>query len=298
MADDLNARGITTTRGGQWAPRNLSRTLGNPLYGGMLAYRGETITKLANVEPILDSDTYEAVQAKLGARKRGPRVTGRYPLSGIAALRQPGVRQARHDGRAPAHRRPAGLHLPAGNRRLRAVGARRPGRGDRAGPGAGATGRRGDGWRRCGPPTPPWTQQRAKLRGLLDDLDADMAETEAKRADTPRSMTRRREQHERNLATIAARYEATERELDELGPAAAPAPPLAPITASSGTPTPRQPTRRRSSADSACASRSCRAPARRVPRGCRSRTGGSRSPRVSPRGLTLVPPATVKIPPA
>ena len=51
MADDLNARGITTTRGGQWAPRNLSRTLGNPLYGGWLAYKGEIITKLAEVEP-------------------------------------------------------------------------------------------------------------------------------------------------------------------------------------------------------------------------------------------------------
>ena len=41
MADDLNERGITTTRGGRWAPRNLSRTLGNPLYGGWLAYKGE-----------------------------------------------------------------------------------------------------------------------------------------------------------------------------------------------------------------------------------------------------------------
>ena len=72
LADDLNARGTTTTRGGQWAPRNLSRTLGNPLYGGKLAYKGEVIGTLANVEPILDEDTYEAVQAKLGARKRGP----------------------------------------------------------------------------------------------------------------------------------------------------------------------------------------------------------------------------------
>ena len=45
MADDLNARGITTTRGGRWAPRNLSRTLGNPLYGGWLAYKGEIITQ-------------------------------------------------------------------------------------------------------------------------------------------------------------------------------------------------------------------------------------------------------------
>ena len=44
-------------------------------------------------------------------------------------------------------------------------------------------------------------------------------------------MTRRREQQERNLATLAARYQAAERELGELGPAALPAPPLEPVTA-------------------------------------------------------------------
>jgi hypothetical protein len=58
-----------------------------------------------------------------------------------------------------------------------------------------------------------------------------MAETEAKRAATPRSAARLRDQHDRNLATLAARYEATERELDGLGPAAAPAPPLPAVTA-------------------------------------------------------------------
>jgi hypothetical protein len=44
-------------------------------------------------------------------------------------------------------------------------------------------------------------------------------------------MTRHRQQQERNLATLAARYEAAERELGELGPAAAPAPPLKRLTA-------------------------------------------------------------------
>ena len=73
--------------------------------------------------------------------------------------------------------------------------------------------------------------QRAKLTGLLADLDADMAETEAKLRDIPRAMTRRREQVERNLAAMEARYEGTQRELDGLGPAAAQAPPLPAITA-------------------------------------------------------------------
>jgi len=74
-------------------------------------------------------------------------------------------------------------------------------------------------------------QQRAKLTGLLGDLDADMAETEAKLRDIPRGMTRRREQVERNLAAMETRYAATQRELDGLGPAAAQAPPLPAITA-------------------------------------------------------------------
>jgi hypothetical protein len=73
--------------------------------------------------------------------------------------------------------------------------------------------------------------QREKLAGVLADLDADMAETEAKRAAAPRSMTRLRGQYDRNLASMAARYEAAERELAGLGSASAPAEPLPVMTA-------------------------------------------------------------------
>ena len=65
------------------------RTLGNPLYGGWLAYKGEIKTRLAGVEPIMDADTFDAVQAKLGARKRGRRQTGKYPLSGVLVCGNP-----------------------------------------------------------------------------------------------------------------------------------------------------------------------------------------------------------------
>ena len=151
IADDLNGRGITTTRGGAWEARNLFRTLGNPLYGGRLAYKGEIIGRLAGVEPILDEDSYQAVQAKLGARKRGRKATGRVSAERRAIVRQPGVRQARHDGgrhqvqAADGRPRIACLHLRGAGQgaRLRAVGARRPRRGHRAGPGAGGPGRRG-----------------------------------------------------------------------------------------------------------------------------------------------------------
>ena len=230
MADDLNERGITTTRGGRWAPRNLSRTLGNPLYGGWLAYKGETITRLAGVEPILDAETYDAVQAKLGARRRGRRVTGKYPLSGVLGCGNPACSR---QGTMAGYPRTGGrrayicavanggcgqsvlaepveelvrdkvLEALADAERLEAM-------------------RAADAW---------LDDQRAKLTGLLADLDADMAETEAKLRDIPRAMTRRREQVERNLAAMEARYEATQRELDGLGPAAAQAPPLPAITA-------------------------------------------------------------------
>ena len=230
MADWLNAEGITTTRGGAWNARNLSRTLGNPLYGGWLAYRGETITRLANVEPILDTDTYEAVQARLGARKRGRRVTGRYPLSGILRCGNPACeRRGTMAGYTRTRGNRAyicavanggcGMSIVAGpvEAMVRDAVLREladTGRLDRM--------RAADAW---------LDERRAKIRGQLDDLDADAAEIAAKRDSTPRSMTRLRERYERDLATTLARFEAAERELGELGPAAAPAEPLAPMTA-------------------------------------------------------------------
>ena len=232
MADDLNTRRppVTTTRGGQWNARNLSRTLGNPLYGGQLAYKGEIITELANVEPIMDTETFQAVQAKLGKRRRGPRVTGRYPLSGVLACGNPACgRRGTMAGYPRTGGRRAYICAPANGGCGQSVLAE-PVEAmvrDRV------LAELADAERleRMRAADATLDEQRAKLRGLLADLDADMAETEAKRAATPRSAARLRDQHDRNLATMAARYEAAERELDGLGPAAAPAPPLPPMTA-------------------------------------------------------------------
>ena len=230
MADDLNERSITTTRGGRWSARNLSRTLGNPLYGGQLAYKGEIITALANTEAILDTGTFQAVQAKLGARRRGRRVTGRYPLSGVLGCGNPAcARRGTMAGFTRTGGRRAYVCAPANGGCGQSVLAepvevivRDRVVDDLADVEALERARAADA---------VLDEQRAKLRGLLDDLDADMAETEAKRAEVPRSMTRLRDQYDRNLASMAARYEAAERELDGLGPAAAPAPPLPPVTA-------------------------------------------------------------------
>ena len=260
-------------------PRNLSRTLGNPLYGGWLAYKGEIITRLAEVEPIMDADTYDAVQAKLGARKRGRRQTGKYPLSGVLACGNPACpRRGTMAGYTRSGGRRAYVCAPANGGCGQSVLAE-PVEASVRDAGAGRAGRRGAAGRGCAPPTPSLDEQRAKLRGLLADLDADMAETEAKLRDMPRAMTRRREQFERNLAAMEARYEAAERELTELGPAVRARPAAArrsrPSEWDNDIPGGRR--RRRPSAVSACASRSCRPRARRARRGCRSMTGGSRS---------------------
>ena len=230
MADDLNARGVTTTRGGQWAPQNLSRMLGNPLYGGWLAYRGTIVGRLAGVEPILGEQTYDAVQAKLGARRRGRRVTGKYPLSGLLECANPACsRRGTMSGYPRSRGGRAYVCAPSVGGCGQSITATPTeeyvrdkvlaalddaGRLERM--------RAADAW---------LDGQRAKLRGVLADLDADMAETEAKRDAVPRSQARRREQLDRNLASMEGRYAAAEAELAGLGAAAAPAEPLPVITA-------------------------------------------------------------------
>jgi hypothetical protein len=76
-------------------------------------------------------------------------------------------------------------------------------------------------------------EHRAKLRALLGNLDADMAETEANLNRVPYEMTQRREQLKGNLRSMEARWAAAQRELDELGtaPAAAAEPALAEVPA-------------------------------------------------------------------
>ena len=158
MADWLNERGITTTRGGEWEPRNLSRTLGNPLYGGQLAYKGQIVGRLANVEPIMDGGTYEAVQAKLTGRRRGRRGRG-VPAVRVAVCGNPACGRQGHDVGAKAGPGRPGV-VCARPTAVRPV-CHRPGRGEDAECRAGCPGRRGGCGRRRGPPTPPWTSSGA-----------------------------------------------------------------------------------------------------------------------------------------
>jgi len=81
-AAHYNALGVTTARGGQWVPRNLGRLLGHARYGGWAELNGERLGRIPG-EPILDADTFDKVQAKLAARRRGRRPTGQFPLTGV-----------------------------------------------------------------------------------------------------------------------------------------------------------------------------------------------------------------------
>jgi DNA invertase Pin-like site-specific DNA recombinase len=74
-------------------------------------------------------------------------------------------------------------------------------------------------------------KEREELAALLDGLDADIAEAEAKRAWLPRSQTRTRAFDDRNIANMQARYEDAERMLAELGETSRRAPRVPPITA-------------------------------------------------------------------
>lgn len=83
IAADLNRRGLTTSRGGAWNARNLTRMMARPRNGGHVEHNGRIVGTMPG-EPVLDADTYEALQALITTRRRGRRPTGRYLLTGIA----------------------------------------------------------------------------------------------------------------------------------------------------------------------------------------------------------------------
>src|SRR5215831_4973300 len=213
--------GWPTVRGGSWQTRTLSRMLANPIYGGYLTYRGEPIGKLAHTEPILDADTYQALQDKLSARKQGRRPNGVYQLTGgglhcgnpACPKRGTGTlagTRSRHSTRAyicAPHNGGCGMSVTAGpvealvrDEVLRVWG-------DQATREAMA---RAD---------TALDEQRAQLQATLQALDADLAATEARLGRIPLEQTRRREAVEANLASMAARWDVAKAALDELGPA-------------------------------------------------------------------------------
>lgn len=83
IAADLNERGERTTRGGTFSARNLTRMMARLRNGGHVEHNGRIVGTIPG-EPVLDKDTYEALQGDIARRRRGRRPTGRYLLTGIA----------------------------------------------------------------------------------------------------------------------------------------------------------------------------------------------------------------------
>jgi hypothetical protein len=82
LAKEWNAAGVVTTQGNPWTGANLGRMISHHRYGGKVEHNGEIVGEMLG-EPILDADTYDAIQALFASRRRGRRPTGRYPLTGL-----------------------------------------------------------------------------------------------------------------------------------------------------------------------------------------------------------------------
>jgi site-specific DNA recombinase len=88
---DLNARGVETVRGGQFTVANLTRMMARPVNGGHVIHHGHVVATMPG-EPILDPDTYDTLQAKITARRRGRKPNaGRFPLTGLLVCSDCGV---------------------------------------------------------------------------------------------------------------------------------------------------------------------------------------------------------------
>ena len=78
-----NEEGVTTSTGSKWTQPTLSQMLKNRAYNGRTTLRNEDAGP-GNWEPILDDDTFAAVQAIMNDPSRRPKHIGAdYPLVGV-----------------------------------------------------------------------------------------------------------------------------------------------------------------------------------------------------------------------
>lgn len=88
LTRQLNATGLTTTRGGPWTRSMVRVLLLNPRYAGLRTYQGQ-IQGRGNWHPLVPEDTWRAVEALLSAPERTTnhrRTTARLHLLGGLAL--------------------------------------------------------------------------------------------------------------------------------------------------------------------------------------------------------------------
>jgi site-specific DNA recombinase len=85
---DWNTRGVLTTPGNAWSYGAFAKVMTSPRYAGQSVYKGEVVGK-GKWKPLIDADSWEALQAKVGAiaERYGPAAPvseSKYLLSGIA----------------------------------------------------------------------------------------------------------------------------------------------------------------------------------------------------------------------
>ena len=69
MALEWNRRGVLTVQGNIWQPRRVTDVLKHPRVAGLLAYQGNIVGHLADVETIITREEHEALVAQVDALK-------------------------------------------------------------------------------------------------------------------------------------------------------------------------------------------------------------------------------------
>lgn len=85
IARDLSARGFRTSQGNEFNALAVKVILSNPLYVGRVIFKGKDYGKSDRWEPIVDQETFDAVQEKVRGQKREttPMTVARHMLTGV-----------------------------------------------------------------------------------------------------------------------------------------------------------------------------------------------------------------------
>ncbi|WP_163507677.1 recombinase family protein [Fodinicola acaciae] len=80
---ELNSRGIPTSTGKHWTRANLKQILTRPRNAGLAVYQGEVVGDLKGIEPIIEREVWDRVDALFASRRRGRPNSSVYLCSGL-----------------------------------------------------------------------------------------------------------------------------------------------------------------------------------------------------------------------
>lgn len=87
---DLNRRGITTVNGKRWTRDGLRKSLTRPVLAGLVMLRGEVVSRLAGIDPVVQMEDWERLCAVLDGRPRGRPAGAVHQLAGLMACQRCG----------------------------------------------------------------------------------------------------------------------------------------------------------------------------------------------------------------